>query len=166
MPPDGEQHVSSDDVLFAVIYPALRRFAAVVRPVEIDADDLVQEALVRALSVHSLAEFDDPGAYLRTTMVRLASNHRRRLGRRHRALQRAAAATAVSVVEYPSDLDDLRRLSPPDRAVIFLSVVEGLAYDEIGAVLGCSAQAARTRASRALRRLRADMMEENRDVGP
>jgi DNA-directed RNA polymerase specialized sigma24 family protein len=99
-------------------------------------------------------------------MVWWASNHRRRLGRRHRALQRAAAATAVSVVEYPSDLDDLRRLSPPDRAVIFLSVVEGLAYDEIGAVLGCSAQAARTRASRALRRLRADMMEENRDVGP
>jgi DNA-directed RNA polymerase specialized sigma24 family protein len=112
-----------DDGLFAELYPSLRRLAAVVRPPEEDTDDLVQEALARALAVRPLAEFDDAGAYLRTTIIRLASNHRRRLGRQRRAYQRALGG-GEQHSDYPSDLDDLRRLGVRDRAVLYLALVE------------------------------------------
>ena len=41
--------------IFADLYPSLRRFAAVVGSVDIDPDDLVQDALVRALRRGPLA---------------------------------------------------------------------------------------------------------------
>lgn len=154
----------NDEELFAELYPSLRRFAAAVRAPEEDPDDLVQEALTRALSIGSLASRKNPGAYLRTAIVRLASNQRRWLGRRRRAFTRAAPATDANLATYPSDLDDLRRLAPRDRAVLYMSLVEGHSYREIADVLRCSEQAARARASRALRRLRADLREEIADA--
>ena len=63
--------------LIAELYPALRRIAAVAGPIEVEPDDLVQEALVRTLSKRNIADLDNPLAYLRRTIVNLASNHRR-----------------------------------------------------------------------------------------
>ncbi len=65
---------------------------------------------------------------------------------------------------YPSDLDDLRRLSPVERAVLYLSVVEKRSFAEIGDVIGASEQAARARSSRALRRLRVELTTEQREI--
>jgi DNA-directed RNA polymerase specialized sigma24 family protein len=152
-----------DGALFAELYPGLRRFAAVVRPAEVDADDLVQDALTRTLAVRSLAACDDPGAYLRTAILRLAANHRRSLGRRRRALTRLNPPEGASPT-YPSDLDDLRRLAPVERAVLYLSVVEGRSFGEIGALIGSSEQAARARSSRALKRLRIELTTEHREI--
>ena len=151
---------TSDERLFAELYPALRRFAVVAKPAELDADDLVQEALVRALRVGRLSELDDPAAYLRRTIANLASNTRRQLGRRRRALSRLTDADGGAGASYPSDLQDLLRLRPSERAAVYLAVVEGLSHAEVGVSLGCSEAAARNRVSRALRRLRADLNEE------
>jgi RNA polymerase sigma factor (sigma-70 family) len=153
-----------DEELFAELYPSLRRLAAAVRAPEEDPDDLVQEALTRALTIGPLSARENPGAYVRTAIVRLASNQRRWLGRRRRAFTRATAATDANHATYPSDLDDLRRLPPRDRAVLYLSLVEGHSYREIADVLRCSEQAARARASRAIRRLRVDLREEIADA--
>lgn len=153
-----------DDAVFAYIHPSIRRFAAVVRPKEEDVDDLIQDALVQTLARSSLSELDDPEAYLRMAIVRIASNHRRRLGRKRRAQVRAAAGLDTSSEsEYPSALHDLMRLDPIDRAVLYLSVVEGRSYRDVGALVGCSEQAARARSSRALRKLRKALEEEVRD---
>jgi RNA polymerase sigma factor (sigma-70 family) len=152
-----------DEQLFAELYPSLRRFAMVIKPPELDADDLVQEAMVGALTVRGLGEFSDPGAYLRRTMLNLASNARRRLGRRRRAFSKVAIA-ASSESSYPSDLQDLLRLTPPQRAAVYLAVVEGQSYGAIADALGCSEAAARTRVSRALRLLRVEMTEEVHDA--
>ena len=51
-----------------------------------EPDDLVQEALVSTLRKGSISDLDDPLAYLRKTIVNLASNQRRSLGRRRKAL--------------------------------------------------------------------------------
>jgi RNA polymerase sigma factor (sigma-70 family) len=160
--PDGRA-APDDEALFAALYPGLRRFAAVVRPAEVDPDDLVQDALARTLALRPLAECDDPGAYLRTAILRLAANHRRSLGRRRRALARMNDAAGESA-RYPSDLDDLRRLSPVERAVLYLSVVEGRSFAEIGALIGSSEPAARARSSRALKRLRVELTAEQREI--
>ncbi|HEY6318033.1 MAG TPA: RNA polymerase sigma factor, partial [Acidimicrobiia bacterium] len=139
----------SDEELFAQLYPSLRRFAAVAKTPEADADDLVQEALVRALALRPLSEYTNPAAYLRRTMLNLASNAHRSSGRARRALRRLGAPTEARV-DYPSDLEDLLQLAPVQRAAVYLAVVEGLSHAAIGETLGCSEAAARTRVSRGL----------------
>lgn len=151
---------SDDREVFAGLYPSLRRFARVVGPREVDADDLVQEALVRTLRGHALSDLADPGAYLRRTITNLASNARRDLGRRRRAFGRLIERDETTPVGYPSDLDDLMRLRPLERAAVYLFAVEGQSHEQVAATLGCSVSAARTRVSRALRRLRAELSEE------
>lgn len=154
---------SDDEDRFVAMYPALRRFAAVVRPPEVDADDLVQEALSRMLAVGALSSFDDPAAYLRRAIVNLASNHRRSYSRWRRAVARDRHIDDVANV-YPSDLDDLVRLDPMDRAVLYLSIVDGHPYPDIARMVGISAVAVRARASRALRRLRVELRAEQREI--
>ena len=152
----------SERVLIAELYPSMRRFAAVVGPVEVDPDDLVQEAFVKNLEQGSFARLDNPGAYLRRSILNLASNHRRRLGRRHRALQRVVVPESYRP-SYPSDVAELLRLSPRARAVLYLISVEGQSFAEVAEVLDCSEPAARAAASRGRRRLRALLGEEARN---
>jgi RNA polymerase sigma factor (sigma-70 family) len=138
------------------LYPALRRFAGAVRSVDVEPDDLVQEALARTLAVRSLSELDHPLAYLRTAIVRVAINEER--SRRRRTARDTAGVVDADIErhdEYPSDLADLWRVSARERAVLFLTVVEGCSYREASEVVGCSEAAARQMASRALRSLRA-----------
>ena len=51
--------------LITSLYTALRRIAAVAGSVDIEPDDLVQEALMRALRKGPLTDLDNPLAYLR-----------------------------------------------------------------------------------------------------
>jgi RNA polymerase sigma-70 factor (ECF subfamily) len=145
---------------FADLYVQLRRFASVVRSFEMDADDLIQEALVRTLARHALDELDDPAAFLRTVIVRVASNDRRSAGRRRLALGRMRDGADDVRVVYPSDTDDLWQLAPADRAAVYLAVVEQRSHREIAEVLGCSEEASRKRVSRALVRLKSDLAAE------
>ena len=151
----------SDGALFESIFPELHRFGGAIRPPGVDADDLVQEALTRTLAIRSLSSIENPVGYLRTTMVRVASNWAR--SARRRDVRNRKAATDPDLVDiYPSDLDDLMRVAPPARAVLFLTVVEQQTYREAAEVVGCSESAARQMASRALRTLRADVGAELR----
>lgn len=151
--------VDEEAELFRRLYPSLRRLAAVVRPPEIDADDLVREAVARTLERQRLVDVHDPGAYLRRSIVNLASNHRRRFVHARDA-QAARGPASGQPDSYPSDAADLLRLGVADRAVLFLVHIEGCSYEEAGAILGCRAEAARQRAGRARRRLR-ELMEDD-----
>ena len=139
--------------LLRPLYPRLRRFAAVVGPVELDPDDLVQDAVVRFLATGRWRSIDDVQAYLRRTIVNLAANERRRLGRQRSAVAREGPALSTTA-SYPSDLDDLEHIEPQSRALLFLVEVEGASVTEAAAAVGCSSVAARARLSRARRRLR------------
>jgi DNA-directed RNA polymerase specialized sigma24 family protein len=156
---DGAQ--GDDGALFEALYPALRRFAGAIRPAGVDADDLLQEALARTLSTRSLASIDEPSAYTRTAMLRVASNMARGARRSEARLRRDPPPTDVVDV-YPSDLDDLMHASPRARAVLFLTVIESHTYREAAEIVGCSEAAARQDASRALRTLRAEVRAETR----
>jgi RNA polymerase sigma-70 factor (ECF subfamily) len=143
------------------LYPALHQFAAVVAPWDVDADDLLHDALVAILSRQSLLDLDHPAAYLRRVMVNLAAGASRRGARRKRALGRLAASVEPGrVPEYASDLAELEGLPAQERAVLYLAEVEGFRYAEIARMLGCSEVAARKRASRARRRLRVELAAE------
>jgi RNA polymerase sigma-70 factor (ECF subfamily) len=151
--------VTTDDQLFASLYPGLRRFAAIA-DLGGDPDDLVQEAVARTLRRQHLSDLEQPAAYLRRTILNLASNRRRSLARWRVAVTRLGPGAEALEPEYGSDLAELQRLSPEDRALLLLVVVEDLPYAEAAALLGITEEAARTRAARARRRLRDDLVEE------
>ena len=149
---------------FDAAYPSLSRFAGAVRPVGVDPDDLVQEALARTLATRSFDSLDDPIADLRTAIVRIASNIARGRRRDRDRVARLGRRADELVELYPSDLADLMRVSPRARAVLFLVYIEDRPYRDAASILGCSENAARAVASRAIRQLRRELQSEL-DVG-
>lgn len=156
---DGPRIDDGQQRLIRELYPGLRDFAGVVAPAEVDPEDLVQDALYRVLATRRLTELDHPKAFLRRTLLNLASNHRRRLGRRRRALLKMQTHDQAHDA-YPSDVGELLELAPKARAVIYLRVIEGLSYRDVAATLGVKESSARSTATRALRRLRHDTIAE------
>jgi DNA-directed RNA polymerase specialized sigma24 family protein len=150
----GHRVGDGDGAVFAALYPALRRFAQVVRPVGVEADDLVQEAVTRTLTVRSLRDLDEPLAYLRAAVLRVAMNAGRSNRRNDGRLAVVGNPSVGRADDYPSDLADLWRVKPTARAVLFLTVVEACSYREAAEMVGCSEDAARQMAARALRLLR------------
>jgi RNA polymerase sigma-70 factor (ECF subfamily) len=149
-----------DAEVFDALYPELRRFAAVVGGLDVDPDDLVQEAVARALRRGPLSELDNPGAYLRRAIVNLELNRRRSQERGQRAARRLDPGGGV-LPTYPSDVDTLRVLSPAERAAVHLVVLERHSYRDAAAVLGVREAALRKRVTRAMARLRAALEDEH-----
>lgn len=156
--------VDAEEVADALrpIYGDLRRFAAVVGPLEVEPDDLVQEAVVRLLASGQWKAVRDLRAYLRRTIVNLASNERRRFARHRAAIERNPMDIAL-VATYPSDVTDLAGLDPITRGLLYLVELEGYLVDEAAQLVGCTSDAARTRLSRARRKLRAELDREASD---
>jgi RNA polymerase sigma-70 factor (ECF subfamily) len=134
--------------LIRALYPALRKIAAVAGSVDIEPDDLVQEALMRTLRKGPLTDLDNPLAYLRKTIVNLASNQRRSLGRRRSAVARLSADESW-LPSYPADVEAILDLPPKHRAILYLVEVEGVPYEEVADQLGITTAAARAMAHRA-----------------
>lgn len=152
--PDG-----CDDAWFDVLYPQLHRVACVAAPVDVDPHDLVQDALVNYLQLEDPATVQSPKAFLTTTIVNLASNHRRSWTRRRSAVARLGRPNH-SRNEFPSDLADLLHLPPRERAALYLHHVEGLPYDDVAELVGCTPAAARKAAERGRARLADHLAEE------
>jgi len=143
-------------VLLRHSYGELRRFAAVAAPSEMAPDDLVHDAIVSVLRSNGFDGVELPVAYLKRTMLNLASNERRRLGRRRRAVLRLEREARDVDDAYPSDLAHLDELSPNERTVLYLHYVEGDPFETIAQDLGMRTSSVRqtaTRARRSLRRL-------------
>jgi RNA polymerase sigma factor (sigma-70 family) len=140
------------------LYEPSRRFAAVVGRWDIDPDDLVQDAYARVLR-RSQAEIRDLGPYLRRTIVNLVADGHRRERRAARARERLAASSGASD-DYPSDLDDLMRLPPRVRGLVYLVEVEGRPIASAAEIVGMSAPNARVVLMRARRRLRSELDAE------
>ena len=154
-----------DDAALLRLYPRLRRFAAVVAPIEVAPDDLVQEALTR-LFARGTDDVMHVEAYLRQVMVRLSSNHRRRLGRGRRAFDRLvrsdgfAGASRVADA-YQSDVSFLDGLGADARAVLYLhDEVEGLDFRGVARQLDLTEGGARQLAARARHQLRHHLQED------
>jgi len=143
------------------LYVPLRRFAAVVGRYDVDPDDLVQEALAKVLQ-RDPGGIVDLGAYVRRMIVNGATDERRRASRRAGALHRIGAESE-SPDQYPSDLEDLMRLQPSVRALLYLVEIEGEPVADAAALVGMSHSGARVALMRARRRLRGDLATEAND---
>jgi len=150
--------VDAETNLFRAIYPQLRRLAAAIGPEEVEPDDLVQEAVERAIRRQPLTDLVNPAAYLSRTIVNLAANQRRSFARARRA--NAQLHESVTQPAYPSDLNDLMRLPAKQRAMLYLRDVEGCSYSEIAERLGMQERAVARATQRARHQLGKELREE------
>ncbi|MFE9253194.1 SigE family RNA polymerase sigma factor [Streptomyces sp. NPDC007088] len=123
------------------------------------AEDLVQETLARMYLVWGrMHRIDNPAAYAQTVLVRTFLAHRRKFSSRERPVDTVSDAESPQRAGDPALrvalLDALSRLAPRDRAVVVLRYWEDRSIAETAAVLHVSSAAVRTRANRALARLR------------
>jgi RNA polymerase sigma-70 factor (ECF subfamily) len=151
----------------------LARFARfLIRGSRADAEDLVQEAVLRAFQAFPRFE---RGTNLRAWLFRILRNayvdRLRRQGRESQLIDRDAEApeTDPAVEEFQSqarrecsaaDLEAaLGELSAELRMVLLLIDGEGMRYDEVAQVMECPVGTVRSRAHRGRRLLRQKLRE-------
>ena len=121
------------------------------------AEDLVQSAYAQAFVRWRLvSRADNPAAYTRAILTRLFLSDRRRKRVPELPLLEGVDASAAQAdpALRMSLLEALGTLPPLDRAVLVLRYFHDLSVAEVAAQTGLSESACRTRASRALARLR------------
>jgi len=137
----------------------LVRYAARVLGSLSEAEDVVQEAYVKAHGALTRGEFDGRSR-LRTWLYGIVTHGAidvLRGGRRRRALHQRAASEAVTEqaprAEAQLALHELRDwlagLPPEQRATLVLKVIEGHSSREVAEILGCSEGAVEQRLVRA-----------------
>lgn len=128
------------------------------------AEELAQEALLAAYREWPrVQELDRPDLRLRRVAINRAVSAHRRLAAELAALARVRAAQSVDDSEVIIDepvWSEVRKLPRRQAAALVLWAVEGLTLAEIGDVLGCSGETARTHLRRARERLRSTLRLE------
>ena len=133
-----------------------RRLLALARTIvaELEAEDVVQDGLVKAWK--KLGTLREPEAFA-GWLTRVVANTAIATSRRRRLVQ---PIDGMAVAFEPGPLDDridvarsLRQLAPRQRAVLHLTVVEGMTDSEIAAVLEISSSSVRAHRLRGRRRL-------------
>ena len=153
------------------VMPALRRYAVALSRDEAEADDLVQDALLRG---HEARRSFRPGANLRVWLFAILRNAFLDRRRRRAAESRrddAAAVLAPLSIDAPQEaavrLAQVReaflRLPEDQREALSLVAVEGLTYAAAAAVAGIPIGTLMSRVARARAELRA--FEEGRGRG-
>ena len=149
------------------------RVATVVLGNANGADDVVQDASVRAWrSISGVdAERGFRSWYLRV-VANTARNDQRSRGRRAALVLRLAAQPdrnaadpaelAVTDAERSQVIDAMNHLDRDDRLVIALRHFEQLSENEMATVLGCANGTVKSRLSRAMSRLRAQLVNDGR----
>lgn len=133
-----------------------------------DAEDAVQEALLRAFHRWDrVGTARDPHAYLRRMVLNQSVSDWRRTRRREIPVAEVTppAAGHGDPAESAEDAglwSACRALPAKLRAAVVLRFYEDLSYPEIAEALGCREAAARARVSRGLARIRTRLEEEGR----
>jgi RNA polymerase sigma-70 factor (ECF subfamily) len=159
--------------LVATYLARVHRFAVMVSPHGADADDLAQQAMVRALE--RLGRFDPGRGSLDAWLWRVVVNLARDAGRLSRrsellrgrlAMRRDEGTTVTSPETIALDhlrdqqlVDAVRRLPRRHRSLVALRYGAGLSAAEIAESLGTTRMTVAKTLRRALDRLRADLEE-------
>lgn len=142
------------------LLPNLRAFSRSLCGNSDWADDLVQEAVVRAWA--NRTSFQE-GTNLKAWLFTILRNHfysELRKKRRSLELQNEAAALEAGVrAEQPSKLHlndlvrELGRLTADQREALILVSVNGFSYEEAAEICGCAVGTVKSRVARARREL-------------
>jgi RNA polymerase sigma-70 factor (sigma-E family) len=162
---------SRDDAAFtefaSVATPRLFRSAVLMCGDYHLAEDLVQTTLAKLyVAWPSVERAQSADAYARGALTKTFLSHkrvRRNAEQPRLDLGDAASASSTDVSTRIELLDALARLEPLDRAIVVLRYWNDRSVDQTAAAVGLSAGAVRTRAARALSRLRTSLADESSD---
>jgi len=139
------------DAFYRRELPALVALAAAITGNTIDAEDLAQEALLRAYNRwDEVSTYDKPGAWVRRVTVNLALNNRKRVGAELKAklrIRNRDRSRPAGVEPHPPRFDDVwsavTQLPGQQRAAVALHYLEDRPVTEIAEILDCSESTAR-----------------------
>lgn len=158
------------DAWVAARGPALLRLAYVLTGNAADAEDVVQDALSRALPRWDrIARVENLDAYVRRMVVNAHTSWWRKFRRRESP---SAVVTSNATVAGPGDGPDhderqrlwaaCQTLPEAQRTAVVLRFYEQLEYDEIAALTGVREGSVRSRVSRGIAVLRTELGEDMR----
>ena len=146
------------------LIPQMRAFARSLCRDATAADDLAQDALLKAWNNRASYE---PGTNMKAWTFMILRNQfyseKRRSWRQTQLDQEAAERTLIAVddPEAPVALDELRlslaQLPPEQREALILVGAGGFAYEEAAEICGCAVGTVKSRVSRARRALQATL---------
>lgn len=166
-----EPVVGDFDAWVAARGPALLRLAYTLTGNRADAEDVVQDALSRALPRWSrISAVEDPDAYVRRMVVNAHTSWWRRFRRREQPVAEPAPAGEVAGPGGGVLPDERRRiwlacraLPEAQRTAVVLRYYEQLEYAEIAALTGVREGSVRSRVSRGIAALRTELGEGHDD---
>jgi RNA polymerase sigma-70 factor (ECF subfamily) len=142
------------------LIPQLRAYATALTRSRNEADDLVQDALVRAWSYRSAFQ---PEAQLKPWLFKiLRTRFYTEIAKRRLTVQDVDGQLAASLtcsaeqewrVEYSELLEALDTLSHEAREAVLLVLASGLTYEEAAQICGCPAGTMKSRVHRAREQL-------------
>ncbi|MEZ6022819.1 MAG: sigma-70 family RNA polymerase sigma factor [Hyphomonadaceae bacterium] len=154
------------------LLPSMRAFARSLTRNVAQADDLVQDTLVKALA--NVDRFE-PGTNLRAWLFTILRNHYySQLRKSKREVEDADGKFAARIAVRPEqdgsiDLEDFKAafqlLAPDHREVLTLVGASGCSYEEAAQICGCAVGTIKSRVNRARRKL-ADMLGLDEDGRP
>ncbi len=136
--------------------PNLRAFALSLTTNGVEADDLVQETILRAWS--NLDRFEEGTNLEAWLFTILRNNFYSQLRKQRREIEDVDGSYASRMWVAPTqgahlDFTDLQaalaKLSPKLREIIVLVGAEGLSYEEVSCICGCPVGTVKSRANRA-----------------
>jgi len=165
--PDQDKHAGADPAREAAfkrelvaLIPHLRAFARTLTGDPTAADDLAQDAMIKAWDARQSYQM---GTNMKAWTFMILRNQfyseKRRSWRQTQLDQEAAERTLVAVddPEAPVALDELRlglgMLPPEQREALILVGAGGFAYEEAADICGCAVGTVKSRVSRARRAL-------------
>jgi RNA polymerase sigma-70 factor (ECF subfamily) len=151
----GESDHNVTDEMVSLV-PQLHTFARSLCRDGVRADDLVQEALLRAFN--NIERFK-PGTNLKAWLFTIVRNEHYSQLRRRKFEAHDIAGDSLPEPSVPPDHDgelelrDLNRalasLSPGQRAALILVSASGFSYDEAASICGCAVGTIKSRVARA-----------------
>ncbi len=154
------------------LLPSLRAFARSLAHNPAQADDLVQDTLVKALA--NVERFE-PGTNLRAWLFTILRNHYySQLRKSKREVEDADGKFAARLASRPEqdgnvDLEDFKvafaQLAPDHREVLTLVGASGCSYEEAANICGCAVGTIKSRVNRARKRL-ADLLGLDEEANP
>jgi RNA polymerase sigma-70 factor (sigma-E family) len=162
--PEVAQASTVDLSAFAAAYethrvPALRLAYAMTGDAAV-AEDVVAEAFARTYERWAKGKVDNPAAYVRQAVVNEVRSTFRRIAvrRKHTARERRGEPSTTFPGDRLADSEVLRQaltaLTPRQRAVVVLRVVEDMSERDVAKALGCSEGTVKSHLSRGLAALR------------
>jgi RNA polymerase sigma-70 factor (ECF subfamily) len=142
------------------LMPALRAYSRSLCTNQATADDMVQEALVKALD--NLHRFEIGTSIRAWVFTILRNTYYTALRKSRREVEDADGAHAARLCERPSqdgavDLEDFKRvfqtLSEDHREVLMLIGAAGLSYEEVAEICQCAIGTVKSRVNRARAKL-------------